>query len=162
MEQTGKHGMVDRKIRKQTIKPLRLRTIRKRRVTNPFLTDLRNKNPTALRKLTLDEPKISALEGHSHAATWYERARYEKAWARSSNSQGRDAASIESGADNPEAMAKIREMTEEAVEAGYKFDPLIRPDLQIRQRQGPTSHADNKYNRSVHIKHGEICCVSCL
>ena len=103
--------------------------------------------------------------------TWYERARYEKVWARNSNIQGHNAASIESGADNPEARAKIREMTEEAVEAEYKFDPLIRPDLQIRQRQGqqfqqhhesPTGHADNRYNRSVHIKHGEkTCCVSC-
>ena len=46
--------------------------------------------------------------------------------------------------------AKLREIKKEAVETGYKFDLIIRPDLQIRQRQGqqfqqhhelPTGHA---------------------
>ena len=68
----------------------------------------------------------------------------------SSNSQGRNTAPSQSRADYPEAIAKLSEMKKEAVEAGYKCDPIIRRDLQIRQRQGqpfqkhhepPTGHA---------------------
>ena len=57
-EQTGEHGKVDRKIRKHTTKPSKLWK-RQRRITNLFLTDLRNKNSIANRKPTLDGPKIA-------------------------------------------------------------------------------------------------------
>ena len=41
------------------------------------------------------------------------------------NSQGDITAPIQSRADHLEALAKFREMKKEAVEAGYKFDPII-------------------------------------
>ena len=47
-----------RKIRKHTTKPSKLWK-RQRRITNLFLTDLRNKNSIANRKPTLDGPKIA-------------------------------------------------------------------------------------------------------
>ena len=63
----------------------------KKGVTHRFLT--------AIRKLTVDGPKISAsiltllpFEDHSYVATWHERARYEKIWAISSDGQGHSTA----------------------------------------------------------------------
>ena len=47
------------------------------------------------------------------------------------NSPGNTTAPVQSRADCPEALAKIREMNKEAIEAGYNIDPIIEPDRQI-------------------------------
>ena len=111
-----------------------------------------------------------AGEDHLHFATWSEKSRYEKAWTTSLNSQGNTAAPLQSRADFPQALAKRRKMKKEAAEARHQFVPIIRPDLQIRKRQGQqfqrhnersTGHAMTGTTQPAHIKHGETCCVVC-
>ena len=50
---------------------------------------------------------------------------------------------------NSRSSGKICEMKQEAVEAGYKFDPIIRPDRQLRQRQGQPFQQHNEPRSSV-------------
>ena len=76
-----------------------------------------------------------AKEEHSYVATRQERERYEKVWAISLNSQG-PTRPIRSRADLPAALRKFREVKQEAAEAGHQFNPIVQPDLQVRQRQG--------------------------
>ena len=76
-----------------------------------------------------------AEESHSYVATGQERERYEKVWTTSLNSQG-PTGPIRSGADFPAAFRKFREVKQDAAGAGHQFKPTVRPDLQIRQRQG--------------------------
>ena len=134
-----------------------LRRARKK-ITNLFLIDSRLKNPIAIGKLMQDGPKSLASTwmiggvDYAYVATWSERARYEKAWTTSLNSQGNTTAPIQSRADYPEALANLGKMRKEAAEAGYKFNPVIRPDLQIRQRLGQSR--PNRNDRSAFMKHG--------
>ena len=65
------------------------------------------------------------------------------------NSQGNTTAPIQSRADFPEAVAKLREMKEEAVEPGCKFDSTVGPDRQIRQRQWQQFQPQNELS-TVH------------
>ena len=62
---------------------------------------------------------------------------------------------MQSRADSPEALAKLREMEKDPVEAGYTFDPIIRPDGQIRQRQGQPFQQHNE-PRTCHATTGTI------
>ena len=54
-----------------------------------------------------------------------------KVWTTSVNSQGPTGPT-----DLPAALQKFREVKQEAADAGQQLNPTIRPDLQVRQRQG--------------------------
>ena len=105
----------------------------------------------------------------SEQARRSERSRYEKAWTISWNSQGNTTAPIQSRAEFPQELAKLCDMKKEAAVDGHPLAAIIRPDVQMRQRQGqqfqrhnepPTGHA-TQYNRSANFKHGETCFVPC-
>ena len=76
-----------------------------------------------------------AKEDHTHTLPLgRKRERHEKVWTISVNSR-ETTGPIRSRADFPAAMRRFREVKQEAA-AGHQFNPTIRPDLQVRQRQG--------------------------
>ena len=111
--------MVVRKTRKQTIKPKNLWEKTNKKSDTSTLDRFENqefyRNPHTDIGWTEDFCKhldASASEDHTYVATWYERARYEKVWAINSNSHGHNTAPLQSRADYPEAIAKLRDMKE--------------------------------------------------
>ena len=77
-----------------------------------------------------------AQEDHSYVAVWQARQRYEKDWQLCLNNRG-PVGPMKSRPACPEAVRRVREIKQEAEEAGYEMNPTIRPYLQVRKGPGP-------------------------
>ena len=163
----------DQKIRKHTIKPKKLWKRRKKTI---FSNLNRLENPLSYRnsqthiEWTEDFCKhLDALasEDHSYVAAWYERARFEKVWAISSNSQQHNTALIQSRADYPKSRAKLREMKKRMQ---LKLDTHLIPSNDVISRFD--SAKDNSFSNIMNLRHvtvhpisthqaRETCCVPC-